>query len=95
MPKLDFNKVAKQLCWNHASAWLFSCTFVAYFQNTFSYEYAASEVYLEDGVFLFSKLLSFFLNKYDKFLLQTLILFLFNEMMVDSPIFSRLFRFIA
>ena len=26
---------AKQLYWNHASAWVFSCKFVAYFQNTF------------------------------------------------------------
>ena len=25
MPKSDFNKVAKELYWNHTSAWLFSC----------------------------------------------------------------------
>ena len=31
MLKCDFNKVA-----NHASAWVFSCKFTAYFQNTFS-----------------------------------------------------------
>ena len=36
MPKCDFNKVAQQFYWNHASAWLFSCKFTAYFQNTFS-----------------------------------------------------------
>ena len=30
MPKCDFNKVAK-----HISAWVFSCKFAAYFQNTF------------------------------------------------------------
>ena len=30
MPKCDFNKVAK-----HTSAWVFSCKFAAYFQNTF------------------------------------------------------------
>ena len=30
MPKCDFNKVA-----NHTSAWVFSCKFAAYFQNTF------------------------------------------------------------
>ena len=26
-------KVAKQLYWNHTSAWLFFCKFAAYFQN--------------------------------------------------------------
>ena len=36
MLKCDFNKVAKQLYWNHTSAWVFSCKFAAYFQNTFS-----------------------------------------------------------
>ena len=38
--------VAKQLYWNRTSAWVFSCQFAAYFQNTFSYEHlrmAASE----------------------------------------------------
>ena len=35
MPKCDFNKVAKQLYWNHTSAWVFSCKFAAYFQNTY------------------------------------------------------------
>ena len=34
-PKCDFNKVGKQLCWNHTSAYVFSCTFAAYFQNNF------------------------------------------------------------
>ena len=34
MPKCDFNKVAKQLYWNSTSAWVFSCKFAAYFQNT-------------------------------------------------------------
>ena len=33
--KKDFNKVALQLYWNHTSAWVFSCKFVAFFQNTF------------------------------------------------------------
>ena len=28
--------VAKQLYWNHTLAWVFSCKFAAYFQNTFS-----------------------------------------------------------
>ena len=35
MPKCDFKKVAKQLYWNHTSAWVFSCKFAAYIQNTF------------------------------------------------------------
>ena len=35
MPKCDFNKVAKQLYWNHTSARVFSCTFAEYFQNNF------------------------------------------------------------
>ena len=39
MPKCNFNKVAKQLYWNHTSAWVFSCKFAAYFQNTFSQEH--------------------------------------------------------
>ena len=39
MLKYDFNKVAKQLCWNHTSAWVFSYKFAAYFQNTFSWEH--------------------------------------------------------
>ena len=28
-----------QLYWNHTSAWVFSCKFAAYFQNTFSWEH--------------------------------------------------------
>ena len=46
MPKWDFNKVALQLYWNRTLTWVFSCKFVAYFQNTFSKEHlwvAASE----------------------------------------------------
>ena len=36
MPKCDFNKFAMQFYWNHTSAWVFSCKFAAYFQNSFS-----------------------------------------------------------
>ena len=36
MPKCDFNKAVLQLYWNHTLAWVFSCKFAAYFQNTFS-----------------------------------------------------------
>ena len=32
MPKCDFNKVAKQLYWNHTSASMFSYKFAVYFQ---------------------------------------------------------------
>ena len=35
MPKCDFNKVSLQLYWNYTSAWVLSCKFAAYFQNTF------------------------------------------------------------
>ena len=35
MTKCDFNKVTKQLCWNHTLSWVFSCKFAAYFQNPF------------------------------------------------------------
>ena len=35
MPKCDFNKVSKQLYWNHTSGWVFSCKFAVMFQNTF------------------------------------------------------------
>ena len=31
-----FKKVDKQIYWNHTSAWMFSCKFAVYFQNTFS-----------------------------------------------------------
>ena len=36
MQKCNFNKVALQFYWNHSFAWVFSCKFAAYFQNTFS-----------------------------------------------------------
>ena len=36
MPKCYFNKVALQLYRNRTSAWVFSCSFAAYFQSTFS-----------------------------------------------------------
>ena len=39
IPKCDFNKVAKQLCWNHTSAWVFSCKFPKHFRNMFSSEH--------------------------------------------------------
>ena len=39
MLKCGFNKVALQLYWNRISAWVSSCKFPAYFQNTFSYEH--------------------------------------------------------
>ena len=35
IPKCDFNKVAKQPCWNHTSAWLFSCKFADIFRTLF------------------------------------------------------------
>ena len=35
MPKCNFNKVGDQLYPNHTSAWVFSCKFAAYFENTF------------------------------------------------------------
>ena len=38
MPKCDFHKVEKQLYWNYILAWVFSCKFVAYFQNSFLQE---------------------------------------------------------
>ena len=38
MSKCDFSKVAL-LYWNRTSAWVFSCKFAAYFQNTFSQEH--------------------------------------------------------
>ena len=39
MPKCDINKIALQLYCNRTSAWVFSCKFAAYFQNTFSSEH--------------------------------------------------------
>ena len=60
MPKNYFNKVAFQLHRNHTPARVFSCTFAAYFQNSFSEEYvwrAASGPLLEN---LLSKLLKIY-----------------------------------
>ena len=45
MPKCGFNKVAKQLYWNHISAWVFSCKFAAFFQNTFFHIYFKGILY--------------------------------------------------
>ena len=39
MAKCNFNKVAKQLYGNRTSAWVFSCKFAVYFQNTFTQEH--------------------------------------------------------
>ena len=39
MSKCDLNKVAKQLYWNHNSAWVLACKFAAYFQTTFFQEH--------------------------------------------------------
>ena len=39
MSKCDFNKVAKQIYWNHTLPWVFYGKFATYFQNTFSQEY--------------------------------------------------------
>ena len=53
MPKCNFNKVALQLYWNHTLAWVFSCKFAAYLQNTFSYEHlwiAASEQKIDTSI---------------------------------------------
>ena len=36
MPKCDLNRVTLQLYWNHTLAFVFSCKFAAYFQNTVS-----------------------------------------------------------
>ena len=44
-PKCGFNKVAVQLYWNRTRAWVFSCKYAGYFQNTFLYEH------LLDGCF--------------------------------------------
>ena len=49
LPKCDFNKVA-----NLTSAWVFSCKFAAYFQNTFFQKHlwmAASELYSNHNKF--------------------------------------------
>ena len=49
LPKCDFNKVA-----NLTLAWVFSCKFAAYFQNTFSQKHlwmAASELYSNHNKF--------------------------------------------
>ena len=52
--KCDFNKIAKQLYWNHTSAWVFSCKFAAYFENIFSYEnlWATASEYFSTKGFL-------------------------------------------
>ena len=60
MLKWDFNKIAKELYWNHTLAWVFSCKFVAYFQNIISWEHlwraaftlANSYVSQKEGIFV-------------------------------------------
>ena len=37
--KCDFINVAKQFYWNVTSAWVFSCKFGKYFENTFLEEH--------------------------------------------------------
>ena len=37
--KYDFNKVARQLYWDHTSAWVFSCKLAANFQDNFLQEH--------------------------------------------------------
>ena len=65
MPKCDFNKVAK--------AWVFSCKFAAYFQNSFSQEHlwvAASvilfNIYLDDIFCMILIFATFLMNYYRK-----------------------------
>ena len=38
----DFNKAALELYWNCTSAWVFSCKFDAYFQNSFCFSFCLS-----------------------------------------------------
>ena len=35
MSKYNFNKIKKQLHWNHTSAWMLFCNFFVHLQNTF------------------------------------------------------------
>ena len=50
MPKGDFNKVAKQLYLNHTLAWMLSCKFAIYFQNTFYKEHLWAAASLAFGL---------------------------------------------
>ena len=53
IPRCDFNKAAKQLCWNHTSTLACSYKFAAYLQNTFSWEHlwkAASVLVKDRGI---------------------------------------------
>ena len=36
MPKCDYGELVLHLYWNRTTAWVISCRFAAYFQNTFS-----------------------------------------------------------
>ena len=54
MPKCDFSKVALQLYGNRTLAWVLSCKFAAYFQDTFSYKHLWTAASVEST---FSKLL--------------------------------------
>ena len=62
MPKCDFNKVALQFYWNCTSAWVFSCKFAAYFQNTFPQEHLWTAA---------SVLLGFFIGNFERISLST------------------------
>ena len=39
LPHMNYIPLRKKLYWNHTSAWVFSCKFAAYFQNTFFWEH--------------------------------------------------------
>ena len=47
MPKCDFKKIAKKLFWYQTSAWVLSCKFAAYFQNTFPSEHLWTTAYAD------------------------------------------------
>ena len=77
MPKCYFNKVAKQLCWNRTSAWLFSCKFVACFQNTsgrllllISCSYNPNRENIENHLKTLSKSLALYSSSYENLMIM-------------------------
>ena len=90
MPKCDFNKVGLQLYWNRISAWMYSCKFPAYYQNTF---YKKNPGWL----LLTQRQVNIRQNKLPLSLLSLLLGILFNANFASNIVknFNRYFKFLV
>ena len=98
-----FNNVTLQLCWNRTSAWVFSCKFAAYFQNTFFSEHIWMAASADSfTIFIIKKRLRYrcFPVKFAKFLrtpffteyLRWLLLMFLSSVESECPTAARVFK---